>query len=653
MFSTKPGPFAPFLFSACIVLVFLTLFRTGLSLYYADHLASGGDYVTILLQGLRVDAASISRLYVLPLLLWLVAQFLPAPLRRAVAFACVTWLTLACVLFVFFEVITPSFLHEYGTRPERKFFEYLTSPRETFGMLWLSFRLEVVSAVTAVVASVWLFVRWHARWFAEAPAFSAKRTLLITPLVLVMLFAAARSTVDGKPLHPGQVAFTNDIVANNLPLNSLFSASYAAYRMLEEVQPAALYGNMPERDIRAIVDPDRQRAANYSMTVTAPPHPKHIVVILEESLGARFVKSLGGRDIAPNLDALAAEGWWFERMYATGTRSVRGIEAVLSGFLPTPGRAIVRLVDSQTSFFTLATLLDEAGYRSGFYYGGRSDFDNMRGFTLSNGFHYVFDQDDIVDGRFRSTYGYCDDDIFAAIDNTLAQATSPQFMVVLTTSNHQPFEFPVTPQEHYETPLNSRDNAARYADAALGRFIRHAQSAPYWEDTIVLVVADHDARVSDFLMEKRATAISDGNGTFPVEGFHIPALFVGGAITPRRSGFIASQIDLPVTILGLAGITGPHPMVGIDLTTVGEDYAGRAIMQFADQHAHLEGKRLTVLRPSRSPLSGDYDGKSLRWDGNGIPADAGPRVLAHALWPSMVYLKDEYRMKTDRNTSGG
>ena len=81
--------------------------------------------------------------------------------------------------------------------------------------------------------------------------------------------------------------------------------------------------------------------------------PLNLVIVLEESLGAEFVGRMGGLPLTPNLDALSQEGIFFDRLYATGTRSVRGIEAVITGFLPTPGRSVVKLGNSQTNFFPL------------------------------------------------------------------------------------------------------------------------------------------------------------------------------------------------------------------------------------------------------------------------------------------------------------
>ena len=634
------GPYFPFVISAGVMLALLFAGRAALLALNAAHVDSAGDVLGVFMQGLRVDLASLSRLYLIPILLFVVSRMLPPAVQVPIRWFCIVVATLITAAFVFFEVITPTYIVEYGTRPERKFFEYLDAPAELYGMLWNSFRIEVLVALATTIGAVMAAFALHRRWFEQVVDWRATRVALSLPVAILLLVIAGRSTFDGKPLHPGQVAFTNDILLNNLALNSLFSAAYARYRMLEEVRPETLYGEMPERLVRNFVGPQHNHAE-----IVVPRERKNIVIILEESLGARFVASLGGRNLTPNLEQMSGEGWWFERMYATGTRSVRGIEAVLAGFLPTPGRSIVRLVDSQTQFFTLATLLHEAGYASGFYYGGNSDFDNMRGFTLSNGFDYVFDEHDIEHGSFRSTYGYCDDDIFDAMHAKLSRGgEQPNFIVTLTSSNHQPFHFPVAEGDNYTKPLFTRDNAVRYADKALGRFIRRAHAADYWKNTIFLIVADHDARVAGPSPGKVGAGKTDIAKIFPLEGFHIPALVLGGGIAPRHSRFIASQIDLPTTLLGLAGISGPHPMPGVDLGTVEADYAGRAIMQFADHHAHLEGDNLTVLRPSRPPVSGHIIDGEFVFSNDAAAKTRADHALAYALWPSIVYRTGEYQL---------
>lgn len=634
------GPYFPFVVSAAIIVVLLSASRMLLLCLNVSHVDSFRDVSGVLTQGLRVDLASLSRLYLIPIVLFAVSRVLPPAWRVPIRWFCIVAVTLSTASFAFFEAVTPTYILEYGTRPERKFFEYLDARTELYGMLWHSYRVEVVVAFAVTCAVAMAAFVLHRRWFEQTVDWRFGHIAVSLPVVIVLLVVAGRSTFDGKPLHPGQVAFTNDLLLNNLALNSLFSAAYARYRMLEEVRPESLYGQMAGGSVRRIVGVQRSRHP-----FSVPSERKNIVIILEESLGARFVASLGGRNLTPNLERLSHEGWWFERMYATGTRSVRGIEAVLSGFLPTPGRSVVRLVDSQSRFFTLATLLHEAGYRNGFFYGGNSDFDNMRGFTLSNGFDYVFDENNIEHGSFRSTYGYCDDDVFDAIHATLSHHTDQaNFIATLTSSNHQPFHFPVSDSDNYTLPLFTRDNAVRYADDALGRFMRRAREADYWDNTIFLIVADHDARVPGQASPTDAAGTTDIEKIFPLEGFHIPALILGGGIAPQRTAYIASQIDLPTTLLSLAGISAPHPMPGVDLTTVPADYPGRAIMQFADHQAHLEGDNLTVLRPSQPPLSGRIvDGRFVT-QGDTAAQVRAEHALAYALWPGIVFRAGEYQL---------
>src|SRR6185436_6698875 len=130
--------------------------------------------------------------------------------------------------------------------------------------------------------------------------------------------------------------------------------------------------------------------------------------VLEESLGAQFVERLGGRPVTPNLDALSHQGLWFERMYATGTRTVRGLESVVCGFPPSPSASVVKLGLAQTGFFSMAALLARQGYATDYLYGGMSAFDSMESFLLGNGFQHATTQEDFEHPDFVATWGVSD-----------------------------------------------------------------------------------------------------------------------------------------------------------------------------------------------------------------------------------------------------
>lgn len=613
-------------------LILFLVSRTGLALWQWDRVSAVQDFWRIWLGGLRIDLAMLGMLAALPLFLspWLGHS--PRATRWTAIWFRVCWLLLAIM-----EAATPQFLAEYDTRPNRLFFIYLVYPEEVLSMLWTGYKLSVGGAIIGVAAMLWIgFKLFPLNALPDARRAWGWRPVL-SVVFAALAFISIRGTLQHRPINPSTVAFANDAMVNALALNSFYSVTYAAYRMKDERSAESLYGDMAPEEAIAIVrttadlpaTPDnpaiptlhRQQA---SLTVDKP---RNLVLIVEESLGAQFVGSLGGQNLTPELDALAQEGWFFTRTYATGTRSVRGLEALTTGFPPTPAEAVVKMPNAQTGFFTLAELLGRQGYGSRFLYGGEAHFDNMRGFFLGNGFDEVVDLPRFsTKPEFVGSWGASDEDMFKELDHLLMQQRGkPEFILAFSVSNHSPWEYPegrIPPDGEPDTV----ENTVRYADWALGRFFETARTRPYWDDTVFLVVADHDARVY-------------GATDIPVERFHIPALILGGSIAPRTDDRLISQIDLPPTLLSLIGISSEHPMIGSDLTVRSP---GRAIMQFGDNYGYLRGDQLLVLRPNRDP-------QQYRWTPEGQEAVSTDSELAHiarghVVWPSWAYRERSYHL---------
>jgi phosphoglycerol transferase MdoB-like AlkP superfamily enzyme len=304
---------------------------------------------------------------------------------------------------------------------------------------------------------------------------------------------------------------------------------------------------------------------------------------------------------------------------------------VAAGFPPTPAQAVLKLGKAQENFYTLARTLAARGYATDFIYGGEGHFDNMAGFFLRNGFQRFIDQHDYERPVFRGSWGVSDEDLFErAHQEFLAHGDKPFFALVFSSSFHSPFEFPDGRIELYEEPKGTPHNAVKYADYALGAFFRKARQAPYWDNTLFLVVADHDARVF-------------GASLVPIERVHVPGLILGKSIAPRRHAKPASQIDLAPTLLSLMGIESEHPMIGHDLTRLPAEFPGRAVMQYENNHAYLRGAQVVIHEPHKPPRHFRNEGGRLQ------PAEAPDRelereALAHALWPSLAYRQMSYRL---------
>ena len=614
-------------------LLLLTLSRLGLCAWQWPRVQAAGGLWPVMLGGVRIDLCLLAMLSAFPLLLspWLGHRAMPTRITAG-------WYRLWWLVLVLMEVCTPQFITEYDIRPNRLFVEYLNSPREVGAMLWHGYKAVLAAAGVLLVALGWLGWRGLSGRCPDRPVGRWWRLPASAGLFLLALLAA-RGTLAHRPLNASMVAISNDGMVNALPLNSLYTVADAIYRMSAERSSAALYGAMAEARMHAIVrahaglDGAPMHPALPSLHLQQPSvrlaQPLNLVIIVEESLGAQYVASLGGRDLTPQLDALARQGWWLTRTYATGTRSVRGLEALSTGFLPTPAEAVLKLPRSQHGFFTLADLLGRHGYRSRFLYGGEAHFDNMKGFFLGNGFNDVIDRPKfITTPGFVGTWGASDEDMFNELHaQLLRDGATPTFTMAFSVSNHTPWEYPAGRIQPVGTAA-SVDNSVRYADWALGRFFVRARQSPYWDRTVFLVVADHDARVT-------------GASLVPVRHFHIPALFLGKQIAARRDDRLVSQVDLAPTLLSLIGLESVHPMLGADLT---RRTPGRAIMQYGDSFGYLQGDDLVVLQPYAEAKQFRYDRVHETLSPAATDAALAETAMAHALWPSWAYMNQRYRL---------
>lgn len=628
-------------------LVLLSLSRLLLMAWQWDRVEPTGKLLSMILQGIRADIIMVSFWALIPILtlpLWR-----PNTWRKGWEKFTYWWSVAGLGLFIFMELATPAFLMQYDLRPNRIFVEYLKYPKEVFSTLWYGFRAPFLGGIFLTVLITVLSSKLIKDKKNHSYKISYLYLVLIWPLLILVLAMGIRSTTQHRPANPALFAITGDAMVNSLVINSSYSVVFAIYNMKHEAKSSEIYGEMATPDILK-QNLDWPWLKNYQFTNAKYPtvhqqpaaiqreKPLNLVIVLEESLGATFVESLGGVPVTPNLEKLKEQGWWFEQLYATGTRSVRGIEAVVAGFMPTPAQSTVKLSLSQKNFFTIADLLERKGYHTEFIYGGEAHFDNMRGFFTGNGFEQIIDFKNIKNPQFVGSWGASDEDLFNHAHQHLTQLheqQQPFFSLIFTSSNHSPFEFPDGRIELHEQPKQVVNNAVKYADYALGEFMKKAQASAYWQDTLFLIVADHDNRVY-------------GNSLVPVNKFHIPGLILGADIKPEKINPIASQIDLAPTLISLMGISSEHPMLGRDFAA-DKTSPGRALIQFDDTFALMEEQpgdthKLTILKPSGEAVAAQYNFPSRHVTLLPDPAAAPDAIkaLAHVLLPSLLYREQTY-----------
>ncbi|MGC3980308.1 MAG: LTA synthase family protein [Steroidobacteraceae bacterium] len=546
-------------------------------------------------HGWRMDTIALGYLLV-PVVL--VLTLMPNAMRRPAAGLVRGWALLLLLLFTFVEIASFPFFAEYDVRPNILFVEYLKYPQEVVSMLWKDQKLSLGIALITMTALVYVFVKARALVGVQAVLNSPwwQRALWCLPL-LALLFCGIRSTAGRRPANISDALYSTNRVANEIAKNAFFSVAYDIFRSSSEsARGAPKYGemNMDEAYARAyrVLGRTPEDASRPFLHTIVPSHPaakpRNLVVIIEESMGAQFVGFSGAQhSLTPNIDALAQQSIAFTDLYSNGTRSIRGLSAMTSGFLPVIGEGVVKRPKSQQGFFTLASLLKPLGYHASFIYGGAARFDEMKTWYLGNGFDEVIEQKDYDHPSFVSTWGVSDEDLFIKANErfTQLQASGKPFVsVVFSSSNHTPFELPEGKIEwEPDVPKQSVNNAIKYADYAVGRFFDLARQSSYYANTVFVLVADHNVRVY-------------GDDVIPVPGFHIPGLIHVPGVAPLRHTELASQPDLLSTAVGMIGVELKAPILGNSIFT---EHRPFTLMKFNDDYGFRRGDAVAVLRPDK------------------------------------------------------
>ncbi len=554
-----------------------------------------GLWPGLFLRGLLFDLLVLAWLLA-PALAW--AALVPARWRstRAARWLrpALFWLN-ACVL-LFLALSEFTFWLEFSTRLNFIAVDYLIYTHEVIGNLRESYPLGLLFAGIGVLA---LALTWAAhRGLAAAPAAAPRGRQRWVWLLAALLLP----TLSWKLADIDAMEFSGNAFANELSGNGLMT--FAAALRRNELDYDRFYATLPQaqaRQILAGMGVARQSAealvqarhtADQAQAQALGPlkqAPRHIVLITVESLSAKFVGSMGNtQNLTPRLDALAREGLLFTRLYATGTRTVRGLEATSLGTPPIPGQSIVRRPGNE-HLATLGELLRPQGFEPFFFYGGYGYFDNMNAYFAGNSYRVV-DRTDIPKSSvgFENVWGVGDEFLFDHVVQQLDQEHSQGkrfFAHVMTTSNHRPYTYA---DGRIDIPSpGGREGAVKYTDFAIGHFIDQARKKPWFRDTLFVIVADHCASAA-------------GKSKLPIEGYHIPmVMYAPELIKPGRYTSLVSQIDIPPTLLGLLGARGAEAFFGTSVFAQGPDFKRRAFISNYEELGYLTEGRLVVLGPKK------------------------------------------------------
>jgi len=404
-------------------------------------------------------------------------------------------------LLMFGGVAEWTFWDEFGVRLNFIAVDYLVYTTEVIGNIRESYNLPLILSSVAAGAALglWFVVRtgWPARWLgAEHEAAKARYLAGALWLAGAVGFGGALSS-DWLPDFRNNF---NRELGKNGPW-SLFAAFWN-----NALEYDKFYTTLPVDEAFGIVR--RELAHDRSVTLgkdlrdtlrlvnnPGPELRPNVIQITVESLSADFLSIFNrASSLTPNLAEIAGRGLVFDNFYATGTRTDRGMEALTLSLPPTPGRSTIKRPRNE-NMFTLGSVFHAKGYDTAFIYGGYGYFDNMNYFFGHNGYRVIDRNSPEADVTFANIWGACDEDLFRWTmreADASAAAGKPFHYFVMTTSNHRPYTFP---EGKIDLPskVSGRAGAVKYTDYAIGKFLREAESKPWFKNTVFVIVADHCA----------------------------------------------------------------------------------------------------------------------------------------------------------------
>jgi phosphoglycerol transferase MdoB-like AlkP superfamily enzyme len=466
---------------------------------------------------------------------------------------------LVIFLLVFNAVSEWFFWNEFSSRYNFIAVDYLVYTNEVLGNIRESYPIGwLIFIVLVFAALIFLVLRKYIETSVRALMPLAQRLIFGG---LFLLIPVAGFFI----VNPEWENFSQNNYANELAGNGLYDFVQAFQK--NELDFYKYYQTIPDREAFRIVreqltSPNSSFIGNDSFSIdrtihdSLPEKKMNVVLISVESLSASFMTSFGNtQGITPRMDSLAREGILFTNLYASGTRTVRGLEALALSIPPTAGQSLVKRPNNE-NLFSLGSVFKSKGYATQYIYGGYGYFDNMNYFFGHNNYE-VLDRDalDPKEIHYANIWGVADEDLFTLALKTMdssAAAAKPFFSHVMTVSNHRPYTYPAG-RIDISPSTQTREGAVKYTDFAIGDFIKRASSRPWFNNTMFVIVADH-------------CASSAGSEALPVPGYHIPMIiYAPGYLKPANVSALTAQIDIAPTILGLLHFSYESKFFGIDV----------------------------------------------------------------------------------------
>ena len=544
---------------------------------YHSHLAnelSVFEMFMVFAHGIRMDFSMAGYYSLLPGLLLSLGFFLNGKQLWPI------WIGYqAIVLFITTFIITVDFelYKHWGFRMDATPLMYVGKEAAGSGDFWQTIFL-VAYWLIMFSASMFAFYKYFKRRIVPLPATNWKALPAIL-FATTLFILPIRGSFGVAPMNSGFVYFHDTkMFANHSAVNVVWNFLYAVQKM----NKLKYADNFFEKE-KTEQYFDRLIASSDSTTKLLKTERPNVMIIVLESFTSGFIEALGGvPGVTPRFNALVKEGILFDRFYSSGDRTDKGIVAILNGYPSQPLTSIIKEPRRTKSLPYLNMKFKEKGYRTEFTYGYNINYANFNSYLIHAGFDHVTHSADFPPELNTSKWGVHDEFVFEKFFEETQEVSSPFFKIMMTQSSHEPFDVPMETVIEGNDEISQFLNSAYYADKHLGIFIDKAKQTKWWENTLVVITADH------------GHLYPNNPGVSNPDRFKIPMLWLGGALSTADTVIhsVSCQTDIPNTILAQFGMDADEFKFGQDI--MGNNFNPFAVYLYNNGFGMIKSDRLYV-----------------------------------------------------------
>ncbi len=376
--------------------------------------------------------------------------------------------------------------------------------------------------------------------------------VLIYSLIIVVLIG--RGGVGLRPVGIIEAARYTKPSNTALVLNTAFTMlkSFGA----ETLQPVEFFS---EQECNKLFSPIKSTVPAKILK-----DKSNVVIIILESFGNEWL-AFNNPDLkktyTPFLDSLASESMWFENGYANGKKSIEAVPSIVSSIPSLMNNPYISSSYGNNKIKSLANILTEEGYSSGFYHAATNGSMRFDGFAAQAGYQNYFGRFEYNnDEHFDKTWGILDEYFNPWSAREMSKLKAPFFGTLFTISSHHPYFIPKDRKKDVIYGPEPLCASISYGDYSLRKFFEEARKQPWYKNTLFVICADHTPSTNSAFYSQRDQL------------YRIPILFYepNGLLPKGKRSEIFQQLDILPTILDLLNLNKKYYAFGNSIFQEGE-----------------------------------------------------------------------------------